>query len=288
MQTIGEFYHYAMSEMDKHQVYLGHGTDDIIDEAWWLVAGALKLPLAAPQSEFLDSPLTADEVEMLQALLRKRTLERIPTAYLLNQAFQNGYAFYVDERVLIPRSPIAELIENNFSPWISSSRVHKILDLCTGSGCLAILAAYAFPDASVDASDLSADALAVAAKNIDLHEMENQVRLIQSDVFQALAHEKYDVILSNPPYVDFADLESMPREYQHEPRMALEAGADGLEIVHRILKESKAHLNPGGILIVEVGNSEPALMVAYPKLPFIWLEFERGGSGVFLLREQDL
>lgn len=289
MQTIADFYRYCVTEMTKHQVYFGHGTEDVLTDAWWLIAGALKLPVDdCYKAEFLPCQLLPEECQFLQDLIYKRTVEKIPTAYLLKEAYQNGYKFYVDERVLIPRSPIAELIENRFSPWIEEEKVTQILDLCTGSGCLAILAAYAFPGSRVDATDLSPDALEVAKQNVEMHGLSDQINLIQSDVFSGLPARKYDVIISNPPYVDLQDLNSMPAEYHREPRMALEAGEDGLTIVHQILAETKTYLNSGGILIVEVGNSAAALVKAYADLPFIWLEFERGGSGVFLLNESDL
>ena len=280
MKTLADFYNYAVALMKKRRVYFGHGTDNAEDEAWWLIASILKLPI---DQEIPEKMLTATELKALQQVLQKRVEDRIPLAYLLREAYQYGHKFYVDERVLIPRSPIAELIKNQFQPWIEAHRVKRILDLCTGSGCLAVLAALAFPKAHVDATDLSFDALEVAARN-----KVPAMRLIESDVFSALQGQKYDIILSNPPYVDARDLKEMPAEYHHEPRMALAAGEDGLDIVHRILKEAKAHLNPGGILVVEVSNSEDALVKAYPHLPFVWLDFEYGGHGVFLLKREDL
>jgi len=288
MQKRIDFYTHALDQLNASEVYFGHGTECAEDEVWWLMASVLRLPIEGDFEVLMDAPLTEAEWHNLEQVLMQRIQKRIPLAYLLHEAYQNGYQFYVDERVLIPRSPIAELIQNQFQPWIREEAVTQILDLCTGSGCLAILAAYAFPEAQVVGSDLSADALEVAAKNVALHQMQRQVSLAQSNVFGSLGQGRYDIIVSNPPYVDAPDFESMPKEYQHEPSMALEAGADGLEIVRQILKEAKSHLTPGGILVVEVGNSASALEAAFPDLPFIWLDFERGGDGVFLLREADL
>ena len=288
MKTLADFYHHAVALMNKRRVFFGHGTDNAEDEAWWLMTAALGLPIDMPEAEFFARALSPAEKIMLEQLLHQRTSLRIPAAYLLKEAYQYGHKFYVDQNVLIPRSPIAELIHQHFAPWVHQNKVKRILDLCTGSGCLAILAAHAFPNAQVDASDLSPDALGVAAKNVRLHHLEQRLRLLESDVFAALPNEKYDIILSNPPYVDATDLASMPQEYHHEPRMALEAGDDGLSIVRQILAEAKAHLNPGGILVVEVGNSEEALSKAYPRLALQWIDFEFGGHGVFLLRRDDL
>lgn len=286
MKTLADFYNDAVALMEQNPVYFGHGTDNPHDEAWWLIAASLNLDIAGEFPH--DRNLAQTELQILESRLEKRLKERVPLAYLLKEAYQNGYKFYVDERVLIPRSPIAELIAHHFTPWSESQKVRRILDLCTGSGCLAILAAHAYEAAQIDAIDLSSDALEVARKNLNPHRLQDRVRLIQSDVFTSLTGERYDIILSNPPYVDQEDINSMPDEYHHEPKMALAAGEDGLFIVHQILAYAKKHLNPGGILVVEVGNSEMALSEAYPNLPFVWLEFEHGGSGVFLLRESDL
>lgn len=212
---------------------------------------------------------------------------QVPLAYLLGEAWFMGMPFNVDERVLVPRSPIGELVENGFQPWLGDKPVERILDLCTGSGCIGIGAASVFEDASVDLSDISPDALAVAESNIDLHELRGRVRTVQSDVFANISGQ-YDIIVCNPPYVDAEDLADMPDEFHHEPAMGLAAGDDGLDIAHRIIAGAVEHLTPGGLLVVEVGNSWAALDEAYPGLPLIWLEFSNGGDGVFAITEQDL
>ncbi len=288
LRTVGDFFRFAITCFAQDKVYLGHGTDTLEDEAWWLVAGALKLPLHLEKELFLQAKLTQGERQHLASLIHSRSVDKVPTAYLLKEAYQHGHKFYVDDRVLIPRSPIAELILNHYAPWVSPDSITRILDLCTGSGVLAILAALAFPDAEVDATDLSPAALAVAAENVREYALTEQVHLIESNVFGQLKDRKYDVIVSNPPYVDRYDLKNMPVEYHHEPKLALEAGIDGLTIVRKILAEAHVHLTPHGILIVEVGNSRLTLEKAFPKLPFVWLEFESGGEGVFLLKAEDL
>jgi len=265
----------------------GHGTDNARDEAAWLVfaeAGLAHDNVPAVYAEELD----AEVVGLVRDLATRRIRERRPLAYLLNEAWFCGLRFYVDERVLVPRSPIAELIHDRFQPWIHTDAVVRAVDLGTGSGCIAIATALAFPHARVDAVDVSAEALAVARINVEQHGVVNRVRLVQSDFFTALGGERYDLVLSNPPYVDQEDMDARTAEFRHEPELGLAAGLDGLDAVHRILKEASRFMTDNGILVCEVGNSQAALEAAYPELPFVWLEFEHGGSGVFLLTRNDL
>lgn len=286
LKTVRDFLRYATSRFAASDLFYGHGTDNVWDEAVQLVMRTLHLPLEN-NTLFLDANLTWDERHRILERLEQRIDQRIPLAYLLGEAWFMGMPFQVDERVLVPRSPLAELIASGIQPWLGDYTVARILDLCTGSGCIGIAAATVFDEAEVDLSDISTDALAVAEANIAMHEVGDRVRTVQSDVFAQL-DGRYDLILSNPPYVDAGDIASMPDEFHHEPVLGLAAGHDGLEIAHRILATAADHLNPGGLLIVEVGNSWPALEEAYPNLPFIWLEFERGGDGVFLLTAEDL
>ncbi|MBK1871688.1 50S ribosomal protein L3 N(5)-glutamine methyltransferase [Marinobacter sp. 1-3A] len=286
LHTVRDYLRYASSQFAAAPVFFGHGTDNVWDEAVQLVMRSLYLPLEN-NTLFLDARLTRDERQLVLERIRRRIDDRVPLAYLLGEAWFMGMPFHVDERVLVPRSPIGELIENGFQPWLGDKPVERILDLCTGSGCIGIGAATVFEDADVDLSDISPDALAVAESNIEFHELEGRVRTVQSDVFANISG-RYDIIVSNPPYVDAEDMGDMPDEFHHEPVLGLAAGDDGLDIAHRIIAGAAEHLTPGGLLIVEVGNSWVALDEAYPELPFTWLEFGNGGDGVFAITEQDL
>ncbi|MBY6032456.1 50S ribosomal protein L3 N(5)-glutamine methyltransferase [Marinobacter daepoensis] len=286
LHTIRDLLRFSVSRFAASPLYFGHGTDNVWDEAVQLVLRSVHLPLEN-NNLFLDARLTRPERELILARVERRVSERVPVAYLLGEAWFMGMPFRVDERVLVPRSPIGELLENGLQPWLGGGRVNRILDLCTGSGCIGIGAATVFEEAEVDLSDVSGDALAVAESNIELHGLEGRVRTIQSDVFDGI-DGRYDVILSNPPYVDAEDLADMPAEYHHEPALGLAAGDDGLDIAHRIVAQAAEHLTEQGLLIVEVGNSWGAMDEAYPDLPLTWLEFEQGGDGVFLITAPDL
>lgn len=286
LHTVRDYLRYVSSQFAASPLFFGHGTDNVWDEAVQLVMRSLHLPLEN-NTLFLDARLTRQERKLILERAHRRVDERVPLAYLLGEAWFMGMPFYVDERVLVPRSPIGELLQSGLQPWLGDKPVGRILDLCTGSGCIGIAAATVFEEAEVELSDISADALAVAARNIDFHEVGDRVQAIQSDLFDHL-QGRYDVILSNPPYVDADDLAAMPEEFHHEPELGLAAGIDGLDIAHRILAQAADYLTPGGLLIVEVGNSWVALDAAYPDLPLTWLDFEQGGDGVFVLTAEDL
>ena len=286
--TIRDFIRWGASRMNEAEVHFGHGTDNAIDEAAALVLHALHLPPDL-HPEFFQAALTPSEKHTVLELLERRVRERRPTAYLTNRAWFMDLPFYVDERVLVPRSPLAELIEQRFAPWLADSdEVTAILDLGTGSGCIGIACAYAFPEAQVDLSDISEDALAVAHRNIVDHGLDSRVRAVRSDLFANLGGHRYDIIVSNPPYVSMEEMSRLPPEYGYEPTLGLAAGKKGLDTVANILRRAADYLNDQGILVVEVGNAQYALAECYPDAPFAWLDFERGGEGVFLLSAEQL
>ncbi|WP_018862827.1 MULTISPECIES: 50S ribosomal protein L3 N(5)-glutamine methyltransferase [unclassified Thioalkalivibrio] len=288
LRTLRDFIRFGASQFRAGGLSFGHGTDNAFDEAAWLVLHALHLPLDLPES-WWSSNLSEAERTRVIAVLRTRIETRKPAAYLTGEAWFAGLPFFVDEHVLVPRSPLAELIAVGFEPWIEADSVERVLDLCTGGGCIGIATALALPQAQVDVSDVSEPALAVAARNIERHDVGDRVQVRHSDVFEALGPEdRYDLIVSNPPYVDARDMAELPQEYRHEPELGLAAGEDGLDIVRRILAGARRHLTEDGALIVEVGNSQPAVEEAFPDLPLIWLEFESGGHGVFLAYARDL
>src|SRR3990167_654103 len=288
LHTIRDFIRFATSQFTEAQLFYGHGTNNPWDEAVALIFYALHLSHDLYQT-VLEANLTKNEQTKLIELIHQRVKQRIPVPYLTHEGWFAGLSFYIDERVLIPRSPLAEMIENHFEPWILSIEAQDILDLCTGSGCIAIACAKAFPHAHIDASDISTDALAVAKINVLRHAVEEQVHLYEADLFTALPSKKYDIIISNPPYVDALEMATLPPEFLHEPKIGLSGGPQGLDIVIRILQNALSHLKSHGVLIVEVGNSEAALIKQFPHLPFTWLSLERSEEGgVFLITAEQL
>jgi ribosomal protein L3 glutamine methyltransferase len=285
--TITQTVHNISTQFAESDIYFGHGTDNPGDEAFFLVFHVCGLPFDADESVW-NQLVTKDQLNRIESIAHTRITQKIPLAYLLNEAWFAGLKFYVDQRVLVPRSPFAEIIQAQFEPWVDLTQVIRVLDLCTGSGCMAIATAYALPTAQIDAVDISPDAIEVAKRNIADHGLSSRIRLIESDVFNALANERYDLIISNPPYVDAADMSDLPAEYRHEPEIGLSSGSDGLDITKRILREAKHHLTPHGALMLEVGNSFPALEAQFPELPFTWIEMETGEDGIFLLYYEDL
>lgn len=288
LHTVGDFIRYAASQFNRADLYFGHGTDNAWDEANVLVMYVLALPCSLSEHS-MHCRLSQDEKQQVLSVINRRIDEQLPAAYITQQAIFAGLPFYVDQRVLVPRSPLAEYIERRFSPFINEDqKLTRILDLCTGSGCIAIACSHYFPEAEIDAADISVDALNVAQINIEQHGATAQVIPIQSDVFSGLAEQKYDLIVTNPPYVDRDDIDDMPSEYHHEPAIGLGSGVDGLIITKQILAAAEQHLNDHGMLICEVGNSQVHLTACYPDVPFTWLTFERGGHGVFMLTKAQL
>ncbi|MGA7180743.1 MAG: 50S ribosomal protein L3 N(5)-glutamine methyltransferase [Thiobacillaceae bacterium] len=285
--TVRDWLRFAVSRFNEAGLFFGHGSDNAFDEAAYLILHTLHLPLDRLEP-FLDASLTHAEAEQLKAVLERRVKERVPAAYLTHEAWLGEYRFYVDERVIVPRSFIAELLREQLAPWVDNPEsIHAALDVCTGSGCLAILMAHAFPNVSVDAVDLSTDALDVAKRNVADYGLQEQVHLIQSDLMKKLKGRNYDLIVTNPPYVNEPSMAELPQEYQREPALALASGKDGLDHIRRILAEAPRHLNPDGLLIAEIGHNRDALEAAFPHLPFTWLETSGGDQFVFLLRRED-
>jgi len=287
LSSITDFIRWGASRFVEAELSYSHGLSSPLDEAAYLVLRSLSLPVDTPDI-YWSSALTSGEKTKVVDVLKRRITDKIPAAYIFNEGWFAGLQFYVDERVLVPRSPIAELVENQFSPWVDADDVLNVLDLCTGSGCIGIACAYAFPQADIDLSDVSSKALEVANINIDGHDARQRVTAIESNIFSNLQGKQYDIIVSNPPYVDAEDMTDLPQEFHHEPELGLSSGADGLDLTRVILHQAAQHLTDNGILVVEVGNSQYALMELFPKMPFQWVDFERGGDGVFVLTKQQL
>ncbi len=286
--TIRDWLRFTVSQFEESGIFFGHGADNSYDEAVWLILSALHLPHDTLDN-FLDAVITESERKHLAHLIEQRITKRTPTAYLLREAWLRGYKFYVDERVIVPRSFIAELLEDGFQPWVEYPElVTTAVDICTGSGCLGVLLADAFPDAQIDVVDISPDAIAVANINIANYGLQERITAIESDMFTALAGKQYDVIISNPPYVDAPSMAQLPAEYRNEPQIALGSGFAGLDHTHTILREAKHYLNDHGILVVEIGHNRDALLEAYPNLPFTWLQTSSGNQFVFLLTKEQL
>ncbi len=286
--TLRDWLRYAVTRFGEAQLAFGHGTTNAYDEAAYLLLHALHLPLDRLEP-FFDARLTAAERAQVAQLLERRIDQRVPAAYLTHEAYLGEFRFYVDERVIIPRSFIAELLPDGLEPFVGASEdVKEALDLCTGSGCLAILLAHAYPQADVDAVDISSEALAVAQRNVADYGLADRINLIRSDLFANLAGKSYELIISNPPYVTAVAMEQLPPEYRHEPQIALAGGDDGLDAVRTILRNAPRFLHPGGTLVVEVGHNRAAVELAYPRLPFVWLETAGASDSVFLIKREEL
>ena len=288
LSSIRDWLRYTVSQFESSDIFFGHGTSNAYDEAVWLIFGFLHLPHDTIEN-FLDASLTGKEKKDLLFLIEKRIKDKIPTAYLLNEAWLRDYKFYVDERVIVPRSLIAELLSENLYPWIDDpEKIFSALDLCSGSGCLGIMMAHSFQNAIIDLVDLSEKALQVAEININHYGLNDRTELIQSDLFDALQDKKYDLIISNPPYVNQASVDSFPMEFLKEPSMALGSGEEGLDHTIRIINEAKRYLNDDGILIVEIGHNKEVLLNKFPKLKFQWLDISLGNDFVFMLQKSQL
>ena len=288
LKTVRDCLRFAVSRFNEAELFFGHGSENAYDEAAYLILHTLHLPLEELEP-FMDARLTQSEIYEVLNIIEKRVDQRLPAAYLTQQAWLGDHSFYVDERVIVPRSFIAELLREGLFPWIEDAeQVNSVLDLCTGSGCLAILASEAFPHAIIDAVDLSADALDVAQYNVTDYGLDERIELIESDLFEKLPDRKYDLIISNPPYVDAPSVAALPQEYKHEPELALGSGTDGLDATRIILQQAAEHLTENGILVVEIGHNRDALESAFPGLPFTWLDVTAGGEFVFLLHKNDL
>ncbi len=286
LNTVRDLVRWGASRFREAELHYGHGTDNALDEAYFLTLWALHLPMDLP-AIYLESTVTSAERGAVIKLLRSRIATRKPAAYLIGEIEFAGMPFFVDDRVLVPRSPIGELIRRDFEPWLQGVP-ERILDLCTGSGCIGIACANQYPHAQVDLGDISSGALAVARKNIKRHGLGQRVHALRSDVYDGLGDATYDLIVTNPPYVGTAEWKGLPDEYRHEPRIALEAGSDGMDIVERILAGAPERLRPGGLLICEVGDSVEEFDARWPRLPVTWIEFDHGGDGVFLISREDL
>ncbi len=286
--TVRDYLRYAVSRFNAAELFFGHGSDNAWDEAVYLTLHTLNLPLDRLEP-FLDARLLPHEREALLEIFRRRCEERLPAAYLTNEAWLGEHRFFIDDRVIVPRSFIAELLQEQLTPWIDDPwAISSALDLCTGSGCLAILTALAFPEAQVTAVDLSKDAISVAERNIADYHLNDRVHPVLSDAFTQLKGQRFNLIISNPPYVDAKSVDALPPEYLHEPEMALGSGEDGLDFTHIILRQAKQHLTPDGLLVVEIGHNREVLEAAYPTLPFTWLDTSAGDEYVFLLRAEEL
>jgi ribosomal protein L3 glutamine methyltransferase len=288
LRTLRDVLRYAVTRFSEKPIFFGHGQVDAFDEAAFLVMRVLSLPLNR-MDVFLDAFLTHAEIHTLIELIERRVKKRLPAAYLVGEAWLQGYRFHVDARVIVPRSFIAELLKEQMAPWISdASAVRTVLDLCTGSGCLAVIAADVFPHAHIDAIDISVDALAVAARNVENYGLADRIRLVESDLFEAICSQRYDLIICNPPYVTDASLAKLPSEYTHEPTLALAGGPEGLDVVRRVVASARRHLDSDGVLVVEVGDGRAHVEREYPRMPLTWATTAGGDDMVFVVHAKDL